>query len=282
METAAAAGAGAPAPAADDSDVYTDSDFDLPSYPSSRRGSGDQSYLDGMNEQQRSAILAPLVPMKVLAGPGSGKTRVLVGRVTHLINELGVPPSHILCITFTNKAAKEMRERLQASVGRDNAAAITAGTFHSVASRMLRKHVHMLESYGRGNDFAIYDESDTRALLRKILVDQFNEDKKKVDPGQAKGRISAAKSAIDHCVGVSGTRMMQALIDLRPTLKHDPGVIKDFPRLYDEYEASLRSANAMDFDDLLSATVVGLGCWLRYHLKSSTRNRLEHLCLHNV
>ena len=178
-----------------------------------------------MNESQCAAILAPVAPMKVLAGPGSGKTRVLVGRVTHLINELGVPPSHILCITFTNKAAREMRERLQASVGHDNAAAITAGTFHSVASRMLRKHVHLLESYGRGNDFAIYDESDTRAMLRKILVDQFNEDKKKVDPGLVKGRISAAKSAVDHCVGLSGKRMMQALVDSRPTLKHDPAII---------------------------------------------------------
>ena len=112
-------------------------------------------HLEGMNEQQISAIVAPIAPMKVLAGPGSGKTRVLVGRVTHLINELGVPPSHILCITFTNKAAREMRERLIASVGEDNARQITAGTFHSVASRMLRKHVHLLDGYGRGNDFVI-------------------------------------------------------------------------------------------------------------------------------
>ena len=217
--------------------------------------SDEKLYLAGMNEEQREAVLAPVGPMKVLAGPGSGKTRVLVGRVAHLIDNLGVPPSHILCITFTNKAAREMRERLAASIGPDNAAAITAGTFHSVASRMLRKHVHLLESYGRRNDFAIYDESDTRALLRKILVEQFNEDKKKVDPGLAKGRISAAKSAMDHCVGVTGKRMAQALVSVRPQLKHDPEIRNQFPRLYDEYEANLRSANALDFDDLLSAAV---------------------------
>ena len=213
------------------------------------------AHLDGMNDEQKAAILAPIVPMKVLAGPGSGKTRVLVGRVTHLINELGVPPSHILCITFTNKAAREMKERLELSVGVENAQAVTSGTFHSVASRMLRKHVHLLETYGRGNDFAIYDESDTRALIRKILVDRFNEDKKKVDPGLVKGRISASKSAVDHCVGVSGERMLRALIDTRPNLKHDPGVINQFAQVYDEYEANLRSSNALDFDDLLSSAV---------------------------
>ena len=243
---------GTPAASADDDVNYVDADFfDLPP-PSAPRS--DQSYLHGMNDEQRAAILAPVAPMKVLAGPGSGKTRVLVGRVTHLINELGVPPSHILCITFTNKAAREMRERLQLSVGHENAAAITAGTFHSVACRMLRKHVHLLENFGRGNDFAIYDEADTRTLIRKILVDQFNEDKKKVDPGLAKGRISAAKSAVDHCVGLSGKRMAQALVESRPALMHDPSIVNAFPRLYDEYEANLRSANAMDFDDLLSAT----------------------------
>ena len=213
------------------------------------------AYLDGMNDEQRAAILAPIAPMKVLAGPGSGKTRVLVGRVTHLINECGVPPSHILCITFTNKAAREMKERLELSVGVDNANAVTSGTFHSVASRMLRKHVHLLESFGRGNDFAIYDESDTRALIRKILVDRFKEDKKKVDAGLVKGRISASKSAMDHCVGVSGERMLRALIESRPNLQHDPGVVNQFACLYDEYEANLRSSNALDFDDLLSAAV---------------------------
>ena len=214
-----------------------------------------ETALAGMNDEQRAAILAPVRPVKVLAGPGSGKTRVLVGRVTHLINALGVPPSHILCITFTNKAANEMRERLAASVGHQNASMITAGTFHSVASRMLRKHVHLLENYGRGNDFAIFDEADTRALLRKILVDRFHEDKKKVDPGLAKGRISAAKSAVDHCVGLPGHRMLRALIASRPNLSRDPGVTNRFAQLYDEYEANLRASNALDFDDLLSASV---------------------------
>lgn len=268
-------------PAADGAVVYMD-DFDshLPSPSTSSESPpaprSDQSYLDGMNDEQRAAILAPVAPMKVLAGPGSGKTRVLVGRVTHLINELGVPPSHILCITFTNKAAREMRERLEASIGPDNAAAITAGTFHSVASRMLRKHIHLLEDYGRGNDFTIYDETDTKSLLRDILVEHFNEDKKNVDTGLAKGRISAAKNAVQHCVGLRGNRMMQALLESRPVLKHDPAVMKGFPRLYDEYEAGLRAANAMDFDDLLSATVVG------FYFSSSPVNFFEASSSHQT
>ena len=153
--------------------------FSSPAHSAEPMFRAEAPHLEGMNDEQIAAIVAPVAPMKVLAGPGSGKTRVLVGRVTHLINELGVPPSHILCITFTNKAAREMRERLVASVGEENARQITAGTFHSVASRMLRKHVHLLDGYGRGNDFVIYDEADTKSIIRKIMVDVFMEDKKK-------------------------------------------------------------------------------------------------------
>ena len=120
---------------------------------------------------------------------------------------------------------------------------------------MLRKHVHLLESYGRGNDFTIFDEADTRPLLRKILVETFNEDKKKVDPGLVKGRVSAAKSACGPLRGPGGKRMLQALIETRPNLGRDPGVMNQFAQTYDEYEANLRSSNAMDFDDLLSAAV---------------------------
>ena len=229
--------------------------FSSPAHSAEPMFRADAPHLEGMNDEQIAAIVAPVAPMKVLAGPGSGKTRVLVGRVTHLINELGVPPSHILCITFTNKAAREMRERLVASVGEENARQITAGTFHSVASRMLRKHVHLLDGYGRGNDFVIYDEADTKSIIRKIMVDVFMEDKKKADPALAKSRISAAKSAVDACVGMDGRRMARALCDTRPSLKRDPYVRDQFPRLYDEYEANLRSSNALDFDDLLSAAV---------------------------
>lgn len=229
--------------------------FSSPAHSAEPMFRADAPHLEGMNDEQIAAIVAPVAPMKVLAGPGSGKTRVLVGRVTHLINELGVPPSHILCITFTNKAAREMRERLVASVGEENARQITAGTFHSVASRMLRKHVHLLDGYGRGNDFVIYDEADTKSIIRKIMVDVFMEDKKKADPALAKSRISAAKSAVDACVGMDGRRMARALCDTRPSLKRDPYIRDQFPRLYDEYEANLRSSNALDFDDLLSAAV---------------------------
>ena len=229
--------------------------FSSPAHSAEPMFRAEAPHLEGMNDEQIAAIVAPVAPMKVLAGPGSGKTRVLVGRVTHLINELGVPPSHILCITFTNKAAREMRERLVASVGEENARQITAGTFHSVASRMLRKHVHLLDGYGRGNDFVIYDEADTKSIIRKIMVDVFMEDKKKADPALAKSRISAAKSAVDACVGMDGRRMARALCDTRPSLKRDPYIRDQFPRLYDEYEANLRSSNALDFDDLLSAAV---------------------------
>ena len=96
---------------------------------------------------------------------------------------------------------------------------------------MLRKHVHLLDGYGRGNDFVIYDEADTKSIIRKIMVDVFMEDKKKADPALAKSRISAAKSAVDACVGMDGRRMARALCDTRPSLKRDPYIRDQFPRL---------------------------------------------------
>ena len=138
-------------------------------------------HLAGLNPEQRAAVEALDGPVLVLAGAGTGKTRVLTARLAQVLWTRSAWPSQILAVTFTNKAAREMRERLIASVGEDNARQITAGTFHSVASRMLRKHVHLLDGYGRGNDFVIYDEADTKSIIRKILVDVFMEDKKKVD-----------------------------------------------------------------------------------------------------
>jgi len=115
---------------------------------------------------------------------------------------------------------------------------------------MLRKHIHLLEDYGRSNDFAIYDTSDTEAMLRKILLEHFISpqdklDKKKVDTNQARGRISAAKSAVVHSVGLNGISMLRALLETRPKLVYDPIVNKEFASLYDKYEAKLRNANAM-------------------------------------
>ena len=138
-------------------------------------------HLEGMNDEQRAAILAPIVPMKVLAGPGSGKSP-RAGRSCHASHQRARRPAvHILFITFTNKAAREMRERLHLSVGVENANAITAGTFHSVASRMLRKHVHLLESCGRATGLHHLRRGRHTSAAAKILVETFNEDKKKVD-----------------------------------------------------------------------------------------------------
>ncbi len=104
-----------------------------------------------------------------------------------MINEIGEAPTKKQSKKNKKKEAGEMKERLEKKVGAENEAAGKSGKFQREATRMLRKHIHLLDGYGRGNDFAIYDESDTRALIRKILVDNMNVDKKKADPGLVKG-----------------------------------------------------------------------------------------------
>ena len=213
-------------------------------------------HVRGLNDEQRAAVLAPLGATRVLAGPGSGKTHVLIGRVAHLIHEAKTPPREILCITFTNKAAKELRERLRDKIGETAAKEITAGTFHSVAARMLRRHAERIPGIGRTAEFTIYDADDSKHIVQNVLVNKFGESKKTATPGPLRNWISTAKSCVKHSVGLNGSQMLRALLDANkpiPPMSH-----QRFVECYDEYEAGLRQANAFDFDDLLSATVAML------------------------
>jgi len=193
--------------------------------------------LKGLNPAQRRAVEAIAGPVLVLAGPGSGKTRVLTHRIAYLIKTVGVDPYNILAVTFTNKAAREMKERLEALIGPADAHALTVGTFHSLCARFLRRDIVHL---GRERDFAIYDSDDQDRLMRRVLKD-LNLDEKQYPPRAIHGRISSAKNEL---VGPEEyARLNRTYYD------------EIVARCYERYQRLLRESNALDFDDLLVETV---------------------------
>lgn len=194
-------------------------------------------HIQGLNPAQRQAVEATAGPVLVLAGPGSGKTRVLTHRIAYLINEAGVDPFHILAVTFTNKAAREMKDRLHALIGPDAAQVLSAGTFHSLCARFLRKDIVHL---GRERDFAIYDADDQLRLMRRVLRD-LKLDEKQHPPRAILGQISSAKNEL-----VSP----QEYARLNRTYFGEL-----VTRCYERYQALLRESHALDFDDLLVETV---------------------------
>ncbi|MBQ2235856.1 MAG: UvrD-helicase domain-containing protein, partial [Muribaculaceae bacterium] len=146
-------------------------------------------YLDSLNPQQRDAVLYTDGPQLVIAGAGSGKTRVLTYKIVHLLHE-GLDPHRIMALTFTNKAAREMRERIEALVGSDTARQLWMGTFHSIFSRLLRINA---ERIGFTHDFTIYDTSDSLSLI-KIIIKDLQLDDKVYKPASVADRISMAKN----------------------------------------------------------------------------------------
>jgi DNA helicase-2/ATP-dependent DNA helicase PcrA len=197
---------------------------------------GDSDLLEGLNPVQREAVVHDEGPLLVIAGAGSGKTRVLTHRIAHLIRERGVSPFEILAITFTNKAAQEMRERVGALVG-PVAQKMWVSTFHSACVRILRRDADKL---GYPKSFTIYDEADSVRLTGYVIRD-LNLDSKRFPPRSVHAVISAAKN--DH-IGVDAYTQRAKVIFERK--------IAD---IYKEYQARLLKAGAMDFDDLLSVTV---------------------------
>jgi DNA helicase II / ATP-dependent DNA helicase PcrA len=189
--------------------------------------------LDGLNPPQREAVLHGEGPLLVLAGAGSGKTRALTHRVARLIGEGDVDPHEVLAITFTNKAAGEMRDRIARLVG-PRARAIWACTFHSACVRILRREA---EAAGYARDFSIYDADDQLRLIRRCLVED-EVDPKRVSPKMVQARISDAKSRL------------QGPEDLQAASFQDEIVARGYRR----YQDSLRANGAMDFDDLLMVT----------------------------
>jgi DNA helicase-2/ATP-dependent DNA helicase PcrA len=238
-----------------------------------------------LSNAQASAVLSPNPSfVRVLAGPGSGKTHVLVSRVQHLIEDQNVLPENILCITFTNKAAKELRNRLEKAMGAEVSRAITAGTFHAVAARILRKHVEKLhEELERTSDFTIYDSDDSKSVVRDILVEKLGQSKKSAAPLPMKNFISAAKSSMKTSVNVNARTAMDSALRMKARKGNSNSNFDDdddsndgrgrssmiasssssgiallreqFDIVWSEYEQKLREANSFDFDDLLSAVV---------------------------
>lgn len=200
------------------------------------------NYLDELNSVQRDAVTAIDGPVMVIAGPGSGKTRVLTYRIAHIINS-GVPPQNILSLTFTNKAAREMKERIGKVVGR-SAHWVWAGTFHSIFSRILRNEA---EKIGYSGDFTIYDSDDSKNLVAAIIK-EMNLNKEDYNPGVIRNRISSAKSnLITPKMYIANEELMkQDFLAKRP----------ETGKIYNAYMKRCIKANAMDFDDLLLQTYI--------------------------
>jgi DNA helicase II / ATP-dependent DNA helicase PcrA len=198
------------------------------------------NYLTGLNEPQREAVLHTEGPLMIIAGAGSGKTRVLTYRTAHLI-EKGIDPFNILLLTFTNKASGEMRERIEKVVGSD-AKAIWMGTFHSVFAKILRFEAAHL---GYTSNFTIYDTDDSKSLLKSIIKERGLDDKI-YKPNVVFNRISGAKN-----------RLISADVYLNdPIVQADDAAARlpEIGRLYKLYVDRCFKANAMDFDDLLFNT----------------------------
>ena len=198
-------------------------------------------YLDSLNEAQRVAVENLKGPMLVIAGAGSGKTRVLTYRIVHLINN-GIDPFNILSLTFTNKAAKEMKQRIAMQVGRSEAKNLWMGTFHSVFAKILRFEGHRL---GFPQNYTIYDAQDAERVIRGIITD-MNLDKDIYKPKQVMGRISSFKNSLITVKAYYNNPELQ---------EGDAAAMR--PRtgeIYKEYVDRCFRAGAMDFDDLLLRT----------------------------
>jgi DNA helicase-2/ATP-dependent DNA helicase PcrA len=189
--------------------------------------------LSGLNSQQQQAVMAGLGPVLVMAGPGSGKTRVLTQRIAYLIGKMGVRPNNILAVTFTNKAAQEMENRVIDLLG-ENARGMTLGTFHAICARILRREAEHLPFNA---NFVIYDEDDQLGLVRRIIA-EFNLDDKQYRPVAILNSISNAKNEL-------------ILPDEYPQQTYRDEVVK---RVYIEYQQLLLINNGVDFDDLLLYT----------------------------
>ena len=189
--------------------------------------------LAGLNTQQQQAVIAGLGPVLVMAGPGSGKTRVLTQRIAYLIGKMGVRPYNILAVTFTNKAAREMENRVINLLG-ESARGVTLGTFHATCARILRREAEHLPF---NSNFVIFDEDDQMGLVKRVISD-LNLDDKQYRPLAILNSISNAKNEL-------------ILPDEYPLQTYRDEVVK---RVYIGYQQMLLTNNAVDFDDLLLYT----------------------------
>ena len=195
------------------------------------------SIYDSLNKEQREAVFCTEGPLLMLAGAGTGKTRSLTHRIVYMIEEKGVNPWNILAITFTNKAAEEMRERAVSLVG-PGSENLWISTFHATCSRILRRHADLL---GYNRSFTIYDASDQKSLMKEVLKSM------KIDTKQfpEKAVLSAISAAKDEC---------KSPLDYRNDCGDNYRDIR-ISEIYEEYQKRLKENDAMDFDDLLVKTV---------------------------
>src|SRR5438876_2238563 len=195
------------------------------------------SFLDALNPEQRDAVLHIRGPLLILAGAGSGKTRVITSRAAYLAGNGHAQPHEILAVTFTNKAAEEMRARVEALAGAD-CSRMWISTFHSLCARLLRREAHAI---GLSRDFVIYDSSDQLTVVKQALK-ELRIDDSFVQPRAALARISHAKNRMEGPDAVAGAAEWN---------RRDAQIAK----VYAYYLQSLKESNALDFDDLLLKTV---------------------------
>jgi len=188
--------------------------------------------IDSLNNRQKKAVLNIGGPMLVFAGAGSGKTRVLTYKIAYLVDSVGLPPEHILAVTFTNKAAQEMKVRIHELVDNE-LKGITIGTFHSIGAMILRREISRL---GWSSDFTIYDQTDSKALIKQTIK-SLDLDLKMYDPKSTQIKISNAKNSMQNS---------DFLLSSASNINEEK-----IAQIYSEYEKSLKDNNALDFDDLL-------------------------------
>src|SRR5574344_1874611 len=198
----------------------------------------DNNILNELNESQRAAVEYCDGAQLVIAGAGSGKTRVLTYKIAYLIGEKGLKPWNILALTFTNKAAKEMKQRIETIVG-SQARYINMGTFHSIFSHILRAEANHI---GFNSNFTIYDQTDSRSLV-KTIIKEMNLDEKIYKPAAVADRISMAKNHL-----LTASQYANSNNAVTTDMQRRMPAIKD---IYLRYSDRCRQANAMDFDDLL-------------------------------
>jgi DNA helicase-2/ATP-dependent DNA helicase PcrA len=217
-------------------------------------------YLSDLNSAQREAVTAPSGPILVLAGPGSGKTRVLTRRIAYRVEQLGATPRAIMAVTFTNKAAREMMARLDGIHGSNDSGQhslrnLNIGTFHSLCARILRREAERLPFT---RDFVIFDETDQRSLIRQIFK-ELNLDPKQVQPRRVHDAISRAKNELVDIQAFVAESYFQEIIH----------------RVFNRYQQLLLANNALDFDDLLQYVVTLLEDDLQ--IRESYLGRFQHI-----
>src|SRR5690606_27161489 len=198
-----------------------------------------KNLLDGMNPQQKEAVKTTEGPLLIMAGAGSGKTRVLTHRIAYLVVEKEVYPSKILAITFTNKAAREMRDRIDRLLGAGISESMWVSTFHSMCVRILRRNIDRI---GISKNFSILDSADQLSVVKNVSK-QLNIDSKRFEPRAILNAISSAKN---ECITAD-----QYKANSNPNNPYE----KVVAQVYEEYEKRLRKNQSLDFDDLIMTTI---------------------------